>query len=87
LLRVPATINSKWIIQRWNKKRPNFNLIAGDFYVYLVEEKIREEKKQREIALSLSPYNCKKIVSNPIRWIERLLQIPIDDYRKNATMK
>jgi hypothetical protein len=86
LLRIPRTINSKSgnkvkIIQRWNGIRPKYSLINGDFMAYLVDEKIGEKKRVRELAISNSNNNYK---SNRIKWIETLLNIPIDDYRKHT---
>jgi hypothetical protein len=94
LLRVPSTINSKCdikvkIIQRWNGIRPKFSLITGDFMAYLVDEKIGEERRlRRELELSNgnsnTNTNSNTKTNYPIPWIEALLNIPIDDYRKNA---
>jgi hypothetical protein len=73
------------IIQRWDGHRPNINLLLGSFYAYLVDQKFKEigqQQKQR-----FSKYSS-RITSNTsnfvIPWIEKLLQTPIEDHRKNT---
>jgi hypothetical protein len=66
------------IIQRWNGYRPKISLLLGSFYAYLVDRGITEFQRQKELK------NNNSIHSGKILWIEKLLQTPIDDYRKNA---
>lgn len=92
LLRIPGSLNSKCtsdgidpevkIIQRWDGRRPNINLLLGNFYAYLVDQRQREVKEQR----SQEKKYGSKTHSNQSRqqWIEILLQIPLGDFRKNA---
>jgi hypothetical protein len=91
MIRIPGSHNSKCVqegkdsevkmIQRWNGHRPKINLLLGSFYAYLVDQQLEENRQQKEI----SRYqNNNKASSNNILWIEKLLQTPIDDYRKNA---
>jgi hypothetical protein len=88
LLRIPGSYNSKCkvagvdaevkIIQRWDGHRPDYWLLLGSFYAYLVG-------RQRERQIS-----CKTLLPDDdskgevIPWIEKLLQTPIEDYRKHA---
>ena len=88
LVRIPGSFNSKCkennnevkIIQKWDGYRPLVSPLLPSFYEYLVSEKIREielQKKAHDIGNGEN--------STRIEWIERLLQTPIDDYRKNAS--
>jgi hypothetical protein len=88
LLRVPLTFNSKngdqvKIIQKWDGKRPAIQWITRDFKNYLSKkklEKIKGKKGKREG----ENYNRNKSQKNSIRWIENLLQTPIEDGRKQC---
>jgi hypothetical protein len=94
LLRVPFSINSKYflneeqnknsevkIIQEWNRNRPSIKFLLRDFRRYLINQKIIELNKKRKIDERLAI----KSNSNNIFWIEKLLNTPISDFRKNAT--
>lgn len=58
------------------------SVFSGNFHAYLVDDKIKEMKLHERLV--------KKYGSNftsgtgIIKWIEILLQTPIDDYRKNS---
>ena len=54
-----------------------------DFRRYLITQKIKELNKKREIEERLGCQSNKSI--NTIFWIEKLLNTPISDFRKNAT--
>jgi hypothetical protein len=81
LVRIPGTMNSKCareveIVQRWDGQRPPINYLLLDFRRWLINEKMKRR-----------PIDSRKTraqVTNAttISWIERLLQTPIDDYRK-----
>ena len=60
---------------------PPINLLLGTFHAYLVNEKVKEIRLQKRIERR---YGIKAGESNYIKWIEILLQTPIEDYRKNA---
>jgi hypothetical protein len=94
MLRIPGSHNSKCIqegvssnsevriLKRWDGIRPSIRgQLLYDFYLWLANEKIKEAEKQKEISKHQS--NIQK-TSNSIRWIDKLLQTPIEDYRKNA---
>jgi hypothetical protein len=87
LVRIPRTINTKSdseviIIQRWNGIRPQYSLINGDFMAYLVDGWIAEQRRLKKLeTVSANHHNNS---SKPIPWIETLLSILIDDYRKNV---
>jgi hypothetical protein len=81
LVRIPGTINSKCgqtvrIIQRWDGQRPAVNYLLRDFRRWLINEKMKRR--------SIDSRRGSTQVTNAttISWIERLLQTPIDDYRK-----
>ena len=81
LVRVPGTINSKCaqevkIIQRWDGQKPPINYLLRCFRVWLINEKM-----QRKL---IDSKRAQTQTANPtiIPWIEKLLQIPLDDHRK-----
>jgi hypothetical protein len=95
LLRIPNSFNAKClakgeslenskvrIIQEWNKHRPSIKFLLLDFRRYLINQKIKELNKKREIERR-SDYQS-NTESNKIFWIEKLLDTPISDFRKNA---
>jgi hypothetical protein len=87
MLRIPGSINSKYteqskevkIIQRWDGFRPKANPLYYHFYIYLADRKLKEFSNMRNKIKMHRPLR-----GNTIPWIEKLLQTPIDDYRKNA---
>ena len=96
LLRIPNSFNAKClakdesfenskvkIIEEWNKKRPSINYLLHDFRRYLITQKIKELNKKRETEERLGCQSNKS--NNTIFWIEKLLNTPISDFRKNAT--
>jgi hypothetical protein len=88
LLRIPGSINSKYIeqnrevkiIQRWNGFRPKVNPLLFDFYIYLADRKLKEFNNMQKNQTQ-SHYAFR---GNTVAWIEKLIDTPIDDYRKNA---
>ena len=96
LLRIPNSFNAKClakgksfenskikIIQEWNRDRPSIKFLLKDFKRYLVNQKIKELNKKRKIERR-SGYQSNTEI-NSIFWIEKLLDTPISDFRKNAT--
>jgi hypothetical protein len=89
MIRIPGSYNSKSsetnnevkIFQKWDGYRPSINLLLGTFHAFLVVQKIKEMKLKKRIE---KRYGKAGYHNNVIPWIESLLQIPIDDYRKNA---
>lgn len=92
LLRIPFSYNSKCldrgefmensqvkIIQRWDGKRPSIKYLLRDFRRYLINLKFKETLDQRKKQNTYSKYNRGK---NEIWWIEKLLQIPLENGRK-----
>ena len=90
LVRVPGTFNSKngqevKIIQRWNGDRPPIQLITGEFRIHLIQkriDKIEEMEKEHKLRSKFGRDPFNKNISNTIGWIEKLLQTPLEDYRK-----
>jgi Primase X len=88
LIRIPGTINSKCkeevkIIQKWDGYRPQINYLLRDFRRWLINEKIVQQKlssKERGRGKSVGASRN----NTTIPWIEKLLQTPVDDYRKFA---
>lgn len=98
MIRIPGAYNSKHghnvevkIVQNWNGLRPSIKPLLTEFYIYLADTKIKEirgirKRRDRSIRYPAEYENRK------IRWIERLLQIPISDRRilsisRNRPMK
>jgi hypothetical protein len=92
MIRIPGSFNSKCIlvgndpevrvIQRWDGYRPKINLLLGSFHSYLVDERIKESQRQKELIKKYRKKHRNDI--NDIKWIKILLDTPIPDYRKNA---
>jgi hypothetical protein len=97
MIRIPGSHNFKCVqknnnvsdestkvktIQSWDGHRPKINLLLGSFYAYLVDQEINEVQKQKRFRKSYGTPNNN--TSNVILWIEKLLQTPIEDYRKNT---
>jgi hypothetical protein len=83
LVRIPGTINSKCaqevkIIQRWDGQRPAINYLLRDFRRWLINEKIVQRLTNGRRA------RAQTTNSTTIWWIEKLLQTPLNDYRKFA---
>jgi hypothetical protein len=81
LVRIPRTINSKCaqevkIIQRWDGQRPAINYLLHDFRRWFINEKIMQRLTNGRRARTCTTN------STTIWWTEKLLQIPISDYRK-----
>ncbi len=95
LLRIPGTINSKYgniitLIQKWNRKPiqldkindikdKGFNHILRIFEDWLIQLKINN--RIEEIKISIKKKTFHRSNNGEIRWIERLLNTPLDDYR------
>ncbi len=80
LVRIPGTINSKCaqevkIIQQWNNQKPAINYLLRDFRRWLIDEKLERSKYAKHA-------RAQDTNSTTIWWIEKLLQTPLDDYRK-----
>lgn len=79
------------IMQKWDKNRPEINLLLGSFYAYLVDQKlmlIKEIEQQQKQRFSRYSSRSTSTTSNSvILWIEKLLQTPIEDHRKVAPSK
>jgi hypothetical protein len=90
LVRIPGTLNSKCkeevkVIQKWDGNRPPINYLLRDFRRWLINEKIEQQKlssivRGKRKSVGPSPSRNK----TTILWIEKLLQTPVDDYRKFA---
>jgi hypothetical protein len=93
MIRIPGSFNSKCILadgdndnnaqvkilQSWNKYRPRINLLLGFLRIFgRPGSRVTKTESIKEIFLSHSINDAKML------WIEKLLQNPIDDYRKNA---
>ena len=88
LVRIPGTINSKCgqvirIIQRWDGQRPAINYLLREFRRWLIDEKIERRRQMNSRAARVQMINS----TTTIWWIEKLLQTPVDDYRKFAVWR
>jgi hypothetical protein len=100
LLRVPGSINSKClnnrvkrlsgnikvkVLQKWNRDRvPISREIIEDFRTYL-EQKVTDQEHEQEKNNTNQHQKYSNINNQSIERIEKLLKIPISDFRKNAT--
>ena len=71
------------IIQKWDGNRPAIQWVTKDFEVYLIQERIDKISKRNGYTNS----GRKKVFSIHhsslgIKWIDSLLQVPLEDYRK-----
>ncbi len=95
LLRIPGSINSKnnvtvKIIQEWNGYRPTITKeLFTMFHEYLIQKKIDFELEQEKQIKELEKWKRKNHNNNfgnnfhnYYNWIERLLETPVDDCRK-----
>lgn len=92
LIRIPGSLNSKCkaagidaevkIIQRWDGHRPDYRLLLGSFHAYLVGRQPSSRPISSKTLLPLQQYGEEG--GKVIPWIEKLLQTPIDDYRKEV---
>jgi hypothetical protein len=83
------------IIQEWDKKRPSIKYLLLEFRRYLINLKIQEisnKNKYNKKVKKQSSFNYMQNNNNDnnrntnktIVWIEKLLKIPIADFRKNS---
>jgi hypothetical protein len=90
MVRVPGTFNSKngkqvTIEQRWNGIRPPIQYLTREFQTYLIQKRINKIKEQKKLSKSKKRYSSfSDSVKPKIGWIERLLETPIEDYRKTS---
>jgi hypothetical protein len=85
LVRIPGTINSKngqvvKIVQKWDGQRPAIQYLLRDFKRWLINEKLEQSRYVRRVGSQTTN-------STTIWWIEKLLQTPLDDYRKFVTWR
>jgi hypothetical protein len=81
LLRVPGSYNSKngqlvRVIQQWDGKKAAIQYMLRPFRKYLIQEKLDEFNRSKKLKSSTSTS------IHIIKWVESLLQTPIQDYRK-----
>ena len=87
LVRISESINSKCgqivkIVQRWDGKWSAINYLLRDFRRWLICENIDQRRRwNNKMARSQT------INSTIIWWIEKILQTPVDDYRKFAVRR
>jgi len=86
IARVPGSINTKYadepevkILQRWNgiRAKPSRQFVGSDFLITLVQKEIDENSRNYKIVKTTNS-------GTTTPWIEKLLQTPIADYRRNA---
>ena len=80
LVRIPGTINSKCgqevkLIQRWDDQRPAIQYLLRDFRIWLINQRLEQSRSNNRARSQTTN-------STTIRWIEKLLQTPLDYYRK-----
>ena len=78
IINIPESAEVK-ITQKWNDVRPGIKPLLSDFYICLVDSKLKEIHRNRK-----SEKYSVRHENHKIQWIESLLQIPIADHRKYA---
>lgn len=87
MVRVPGTFNSKngkqvTIEQRWDGISPPVQYLTREFQSYLIQKRINKIKEQKKLE-SKKRYSSFSHSGRPqIGWIDRLIETPIEDYRK-----
>jgi hypothetical protein len=96
MLRIPGSINSKCkpegldsevkIVQKWDGHRPDYRLLIGSFYADLVGRYHHRDRQRTGTSTSVGVNNNNRNYNDnsTIPWIEKLLQTPIEDYRKHV---
>ena len=84
MVRIPNSINSKnnlqvKIIQEWDGQTPDIILLLGSFYAWILTEEMKLQKFLRKFEQNSNS------VQSEIKWIEKILKTPLDDYRKTIT--
>ena len=103
MLRVPGSHNSKCvnanngvldsdktavkIIQQWNDSRPTMMLLIGSFHAHLINQKTRQNQRAKRRLRYQKFEVTTAAVPAIIPWIEKLLIIPLPDYRKYCTWR
>lgn len=85
LLRIPGTINTKnnsevKIIQKWDGRRPPIQYILPFFMSHLIQRRIDRINQRQTPPKRTFQYSNDNLPR--IGWIEKLLQTPLEDYRK-----
>ena len=71
-------------MKKWDGHRPKINLLLGSFYAYLKDNEVKETKEVQRHNNYLP--NVSRNQNNAISWIEKLLQTPKENYRKDGNM-
>jgi hypothetical protein len=101
MLRVPGSHNSKCvktngglldsdktavkIIQEWNGRRPTMMLLIGSFHAHLLNQKMKQNQRGKRRRYQKCDVN--RVTPAIIPWIEKLLTISLNDYRKYCTWR
>jgi hypothetical protein len=79
------------ILQKWNGIRANVEFLVREFRIWLTQQEINQNRSKRLKSTKTKPdfkysTNTKSQNRNVTRieWIERLLQTPIEDHRKDC---
>jgi Primase X len=72
------------IIKKWDGIRPKFNPLLYHFNIWLADKRIKEINESSKRGKYHHHHKYSATSKKEIKWIEILLQTPIDDYRKNA---
>jgi hypothetical protein len=69
------------IIQEWNGYRPPIQFLTKDFRRWLVQEEVMQRNKNNK-KQNTFPNNCKYTNNSKIEWVEKLLNISLENHRK-----
>lgn len=70
------------IIQRWDGNKPSIRSLLTPYYIWLQAAAIRDIQRRRKVENKSRKY--RQGDKKTITWIEKLLDKPLDNFRKSA---
>jgi hypothetical protein len=69
------------VIRYWDGNKPSIKPLLPQYYIWLQSAVVRDLDKQME-SMNYIYFVNKRGTNNTIEWIERLLDTPLNDYRR-----
>jgi hypothetical protein len=70
------------VIRRWDGNKPSIKPLLTQFYIWLQAEAIKDIQRRRKTEQKFKKYRRRVGETKTIIWIEKLLDKPLDDFRK-----
>jgi len=83
IVNIPGSAEVK-VLQKWNGVKPSIKPLLYEFYIYLADSKIMQIHRDRKRLKSKYFVGRNNGITLKTLWIEKLLQIPLNDHRKFA---